>query len=176
MNEKEFGIIVLTLKSVYTFPGFLETPQAIKIWYETLKDIKYDVMNKVVAAYIASESRTPTPADLRKKAMEVATAEDMSEMEAWAIVSRALRDSTYHAKEHFDKFPEKIKKAVGSPEVLKAWGQDENYSEEVAQSHFIKCYRTVSDRKKTQMLIPENVRKAISVALNPNLAIESKGE
>jgi len=174
MDEKQFSVIVLTLKSVYSYSGFLETPQAIKIWYETLKDINYEVMNKVVAAYIASESKTPTPADLRKKAMEILTADDMSEMEAWAIVSKALRDSTYHAKERFDEFPEKIKKAVGSAEVLRAWGQDDNYCENVAQSHFIKVYRTVTEREKTQMMIPENVRKAITSALNPNLALETK--
>lgn len=82
-------------------------------------------------------------------------------MEAWALVGRALRDSAYHAQERFDELPPLVKKAVGSPDNLRAWGTAENYSENVAQSQFIRSYQDVLKRKKEIAKLPSSVRQLI---------------
>ncbi len=175
MTAEKWAVLAMGLKSIYNFPGFLATEATVKIWYEALKDLDDDLCEAAVNSYIATEEKTPTPASIRKKAFELtqkAKGPELSEMEAWAIVGNAIRDSAYHAQERFDAFPEAIKKAVGSPENLRAWGLDENYNENVAQSHFLKSYRATLEREEQNALLPPNVRELIG-AVKQNMIAQN---
>ena len=47
----------------------------------------------------------------------------MSDMEAWATVRKAIRNSNYHAREEFDLLPELVKSVVVTPENLIEWAK-----------------------------------------------------
>lgn len=156
MTQEEFGIIVKALKSVYTSPSFIPDKDSFAVWYEMFKDVDYKVLNYSARQYMLTGKFPPTIADLREIATNLTKKSDMPELEAWAIVSDAIRDSAYHAQERFDAFPEPIKKAVGSASNLRAWGMSTDYNENVTQSHFIKAYKAVLQREKgISVLTPE---------------------
>ena len=70
---------------------------------------------------MATEKFPPTIADIREKAEQITSVKEteMSELEAWAIVRKAIGRSNYYAEEEFEKLPEACKMAVGNPSNLK---------------------------------------------------------
>lgn len=74
---------------------------------------------------------------------------ELTEGEAWMMVKKAISDSLYNAEARFDELPPMIQKAVGSPSVLREWGQTDTESvNSVIMSNFQRCYRTVVERQK----------------------------
>lgn len=164
MNAEEFLKIANGLKAVYTYQNFLADDSALEIWFNLLSDLPYKAVSLAVKEYMSTETRIPTIADIRERVSKYidGQSEQLNEMQAWGLVSLALRDSTYHAKERFDNLPPVVQRAVGSPDNLRAWAMDEHYNENVAQSHFIACYRTACEREKKLMAIPTDVRNLLT--------------
>lgn len=147
----------------------------IDTWHEMLSDYKYEDMLVTLKSYIATNRSGFAPDigqlighfnDLVSKVSNTY----LTEMQAWALVSTALRDSTYHAKERFEALPKAVQKAVGSPDTLRAWGLDEKYNENVAQSHFVTCYRKVVEDEKMIAAMPKEVKTMIES--NKHILIE----
>lgn len=164
MTKKEFLVIVKGLKSVYSDPKFLAGKDAIDVWYGLLCDLPYQVLSLATQKYMMQEQYPPTIAGLRKKAAEITAPiqEDMSELEAWSLVRKALSNSGYNAEAEFDKLPELCQKAVGNPVNLREMAlMDIDMVNSVEQSHFIRNYRTALERKKENAQIMPNVMQLI---------------
>ena len=76
---------------------------------------------------------------------------DANEIAAWGVVLKALRNSTYHSEEEFNKLPLVIQKAVSSPGQLREWATMENLDGtglNVIQSNFMRTYRLEIEREK----------------------------
>ena len=87
----------------------------------------------------------------------------MSELQAWALVQKALRNSGYNSEEEFAKLPEACQRAVGTAANLKEWAlMDSDQVATIEQSHFIRNYRTSVQRMKEEARLPENVRMLIA--------------
>ena len=95
-------------------------------------------------------------------AMKLSAPESLTEMEAWTLVSRAARNSAYHAEREFEKLPPAVQQAVGGPEQLRAWAMmDTSEFESVVASNFMRTYRTVQERERESMLLPASVRNSL---------------
>lgn len=105
MEREEFKILVKAMKAVYAQPTFIPDKDAFDVWYGLLQDLPYEQANLAIQKYMTSERFPPTIADIRTKATEIiAPAEEsMSELQAWALVQRALRNSGYNSEEEFAK-------------------------------------------------------------------------
>lgn len=166
MSREEFSNIVLALKSVYNLPNFLATTESVTIWYEILKDLDYKTCHTAVVAYMLSEEKIPSPASIRRMALQNCNSGELNEMSAWALVSRALRNGTYGAEEEFNKLPDDVKRAVGSPEQLHNWATtDEKTVETVIQSNFMRTYRTVIERKNQTAMLPESIKRTLGLTM-----------
>ena len=89
----------------------------------------------------------------------------MTEMEAWGKVNKALSNSSYHAKEEFDKLPLVVQKTLGRFEVLQEWaGMEIDTVQSVIQSNFIRNYRTVLQREKEHNKLPTRLREILEAA------------
>lgn len=141
-----------------TYPNFKPNDMSITIdiWTKILGEYSYHDIETALMAYMSTDTSgfAPTPGQVISKMHLVDELSDLGEMEAWALVGRALRDSTYHAQERFDELPKDVKRAVGSADNLRAWGMDENYNENVAQSQFIASYKNVLRRKREIAMLP----------------------
>ena len=164
MTKKEFLVIVKGLKAVYSDPKFLADGDAIDVWYGLLCDLPYQVLSTATQKYMMQEQFPPTIAGLRKKAAEITAPahEDMSELEAWSLVRKALSNSGYNAEAEFDKLPELCQKVIGNPANLHEMAlMDTETVNSVEQSHFIRNYRVALDRKRADSQVAPAIMQTI---------------
>lgn len=78
------------------------------------------------------------------------------------MVSKAARNGLYGAREEFEKLPEDVKQAIGTPDQLKAWAQMQaDEVESVVASNFRRSFRAVQEREKVEGKLPSAVRNLL---------------
>ena len=164
MTRDEAKKIVMVISASY--PNF--KPQDIRmtvdVWHTMLEEYSYMQVSVALKAYIASDTSGFAPSigqvvGLMKKIEEP---EELNEMEAWALVSRAIRNGYYGAEEEFAKMPPLIQRAVGTPGQLRNWSQTDIESiENVIQSNFMRTYRSVVKNNREAARMPESIRQMI---------------
>lgn len=165
MNQEQFKTLVKGMKAVYTQTTFIPDNDAVLVWYELLKDLPYSSVSSAIQKHMCSSTFPPTIADIRKFACESITNEFMNEMEAWNIVYKAICNSGYHSESEFKKLPPIIQKVVGSPSALKEWSQmDIDTVQSVERSHFVRAYRSVIERAKQDIQMPESINQRIETS------------
>lgn len=176
MTRDEFKILVKGMKAAYTTPSFIPDKDAFEIWYGLLSDIPYEVASAATKSYMMTETKIPAPADIRNKAMMLSKNNELNEIEAWTLVSKALRNGYYGAEEEFVKLPPIVQKAVGSPEQIRLWARTDDKSiETVISSNFMRTYKAEVKRAEEYARLPEDV-KVLMQKISPLNRIESKGE
>ena len=179
MERDEFKILVKSMKAVYAQPTFLPDQDAFNVWYALLKDLPYELASMAVQKHMLTEKFPPTIADLRAKASEVVErpAEEMSELEAWALVRKAIGNSNYHAEEEFARLPEVCRIAVGSPANLREWAMmDSDQVATVEQSHFIRNYRAAAKRMTEDRKLPSAFRERIAEHRRKHAELKSRDQ
>lgn len=159
-----------------SFPNFKPTDvdSMAETWADMLSEYSYSQVSMALKAYIVSDTSGFAPAigQLVEKIQTISQPQELNEMEAWSLVSRAIRNSTYNSVEEFEKLPPLVQKAVGLPNQLRTWAMDENYNEQVASSNFIKCYRTEVARSQELSKMPSDVKKIIKRACDGSYAAQ----
>ena len=138
---------------------------AVNTWFLMLADYPYQQVQMALKAYIATDTSgfAPSIGQIIDKMQMINSHAEQNEMEAWSLVSKALRNGNYKSKEEFEKLPDLVKEAVGSPENIHNWAQADIKSvESVIQSNFIKSYRLVVNRKKEIQKLPKEIKAMIS--------------
>ena len=146
MTREEFMTIVKALKAVYTSTSFIPDKNAFDVWYGLLQDLPYEVVSKSAQYHMSTSERYPTIANLRHGAKELTEPKELNEIQAWSLVSKAIRNSAYHSVEEFAKLPPLVQQAVGQPNQLRTWATDSEYNEQVTQSLFGRTYKAVAER------------------------------
>ena len=185
MTVEEFTQLAAAIKTYFPKDNMLPTKQSMELWYDMLKDMDYKDAYIGLKNHVATSRFAPVIADIRNGAT-ITQSNDLNEMEAWALVSKAIRNSGYNSVEEFVKLPPLIQKAVGIPDQLHTWALDEDYNEQVVSSNFIKCYRAEVARAHELFKMPVEVRQIIQnaaqgsysaqIAEKRQQAIESAGE
>ena len=137
----------------------------IDTWFVLLEDMDYKTVSNNLMRYIQSDTSgfAPSIGVLRQGATEYPT-----ELEAWSIVRKAIKNSAYNYNEEFAKLPDAIKRAVGSPSNLHHWSQtDSETLETVEQSHFISVYRSVMAQLKNNSAVRKDLQRYIAIPEAP---------
>lgn len=167
MNMQETGAVLKILKASY--PQFYkqltkeEAYDVLDLWYMMFENEDVRVVTQAVKLLIKTHVYPPTIADVQNK-IDLLTKkdEDLSEMEAWNLVYKAICNSSYNAENEYNKLPFLIQKTVGSPKQLREWGQMEGDSvQSVVQSNFMRSYKSNLTRHKEFAKIPDQMRKYI---------------
>lgn len=138
---------------------------AVNTWFLMLADYPYQQVQMALKAYIATDTSgfAPNIGHIIDKIQMITNPAELNEMEAWSLVSKALRNGNYKSREEFEKLPDLVKEAVGSPENIHNWAQSDIKSiESVIQSNFIKSYRIVVNRQKEMQKLPKDIKAVIS--------------
>lgn len=164
MTREETIKLLMVIQSAY--PNFKPPDKTVAVdtWYTMLRDMDYNVVQMGLRAYITSDTSgfAPSIGQLINKLHEVQSPQELNEMEAWFLVSRALRNGYYGAVEEFNKLPPLVQKAVGSPDNLRNWAQTDSESiENVVQSNFMRTYRTVVNRANEYQKMPKDIQALI---------------
>lgn len=139
-----------------------EFGNVVHLWHMCLEQYPYTTGEMALKAYVTTENSGFPPSvgqiiDCIHKFASTYTGKKLNEMEAWALVSKALRNGYYGAEEEFAKLPQLVQRAVGEPSQLRNWALTENETvETVIQSNFIRTYRAVlQENQQVSKLSPE---------------------
>lgn len=167
MTRDETIKLLMVIQSAY--PNFKPPDKTVAVdtWYTMLRDMDYNVVQMGLRAYITSDTSgfAPSIGQLINTIYLTQNLQELNEMEAWALVSKALRNGYYGAVEEFDNLPPLVQKAVGTPDNLRNWSQTNTESvENVIQSNFMRSYRTVVKREEEIKKMPADVQALIENA------------
>lgn len=166
MTREEIKKIMMIISA--TYPNFKPADMSLTIdaWSAVLKGYEYAHIQAALHAYILSDTSgfAPAPGQLIDKICIKSDAE-VTELRAWALVSKAISRSTYYAQEEFGKLPEEIQKTIGSYEILQQWaGMEIEVVQSVIQSNFIKNYRIVLGQIRERGKLHPDLQKLIDLA------------
>lgn len=165
MKRDEVKEIIMIMTYTYSNYKPADITATVDTWTAILASYKFEHIRAALHSYILSDTKgfAPTPGQLIDKIPVQSF--DMTEMEAWGMVNRALSNSSYHAKEEFDKLPSVVQKTLGRHEVLQEWaGMEIDTVQSVIQSNFIRNYRTVLQREKERNKLPTRLREILEAA------------
>lgn len=169
MNREETKKILRIMVDSYPNYKPVDMAETIDVWQMMLEDFSYQQVAMALKAYIMSDTSgfAPSIGQLVGKMQMISQPNELNEMEAWALVSKAIRNGYYGAEAEFAKLPEMVQKAVGQPSQLRQWAHSDMESiETVIQSNFIKTYRAVVKRESEIQRMPIEVRNMIGANSN----------
>lgn len=164
MTEKEVKQLLAMTQAVYPNYNPPSREAAVNAWLMCLSEYDNNVVMAAFKAYITTDTSgfAPSIGQLLDKLHAIQNPQELNEMEAWSLVSKALRNGYYGAVEEFNNLPPLVQKAVGSPDNLRNWSQtDTNSIENVVQSNFMRSYRLVVNRENEIKKMPADVRTLI---------------
>lgn len=137
--------------------------ETVDVWHTMLSDYDYNLVSMALKSYILSDTSGFAPAigQIVAKMHAITQPQELNEMEAWSLVSKAIRNSIYNAADEYAKLPPIVQKAVGLPSQLMQWAIDDNYNESVVSSNFMRCYRIELAREKELSMLPEDARQIV---------------
>lgn len=166
MNRQETLAIMSVLKAAY--PMYYrdmkrdEANAVVDLWNAMLVD--YDPMEVTVAvkSHIATDKKGFPPhigAIIDAIQKNRTRDSDLTELEAWHLVEKATRRSTYYAEEEFNKLPPVVQQIVREPSQLREWASmPEDDLKTIVASNFQRSYRAKAQHVREYMALPSDVR------------------
>ena len=151
---------------VDSYPNYKpnDISETVDVWQMMLSDYDYNLVAMALKAYILSDTSgfAPSIGQLVAKMQTITKPQELSEMEAWSLVSKAIRNSGYNSVEEFANLPPLVQKAVGTPDNLRNWAvSDYQTIESVIQSNFLRTYRVVVKRENEINCMPNEIKSLI---------------
>lgn len=164
MTRDETKKLLMVIDACY--PNFKSEniTATINSWAVMLEEYDYRAIEAGLKVFVATSGSAfaPSVSELIAAARKPMELKEPDMAEDWTQVRKAIRDSYYHAEEHFDKLSDTAKKVVGTPSQLRSWGQMESREvDTVVWSNFKKCYESAQSRARELKAIPGSVMKVI---------------
>lgn len=177
MTKNDVAELIMILKEYY--PRDVESTNIetkVSAWHLLLRDYEKNIILNAALAFVLSDTKgfMPTPGQIINKISVIRKSDnDMTEMEAWGYISKAIKNSIYNSKEEYYNLPEILKKCV-TPELLRDWAMVEGDDvQTVIQSNFLRTFRVKKESVKEFEALPKSVQK-FSLALAQKMALENK--
>ena len=181
MTRDETKKILMIIQTSYPNWHPADLTFAIDTWNVMLSEYSYGETAEALKAYVLSDTKgfAPSIGQLVDKIhmLRENTGEQkyIGELEAWAMVYKAICNSNYNAEAEYQKLPTTVQRAVGNPVNLTEWARmDTDTVQSVEQSHFIRSYRAAVEREKENAKLPPEIRKKL--AMTTQNLIENKEE
>lgn len=165
MTKKEMAEILAIMQANYPddFRGMSDTAMNAKInlWFMQFRDDDYKEVLAAVMAHIATDTNRfmPPVGVIKAKLVDIRQPNEMTELEAWELVSKATRNSSYNSAEEFAKLPPVVQRLVGSPMQLKEWAaMDPETLQSVVASNFQRSYKVRAKNERDYLALPESVK------------------
>lgn len=165
MTKKEIAEIIAMMQTNYP-DSFRDMSDAamhgkINLWFMQFRDDDYKEVLAAVMAHIATDTNRfmPPVGVIKAKLVELRQPDQMTEMEAWELVSRATRNSLYNSADEFAKLPPVVQRLVGSPSQLREWAaMDAETLQSVVASNFQRSYKVRAKSEREYLALPSNVK------------------
>jgi len=160
------GVAKMFTAMVAAYPNYhpADMTQTVRVWKSMLEDYKDEEVAIALKAFILSDTRGFAPSIGQIVALIPRNQDDgISELAAWGLVEKAVRNGGYGAEEEFAKLPITVQMAIGSPGQIRDWAFiDVDDLATVAQSNFLRSYRAAVAREKMANKLPEKLRELYS--------------
>lgn len=149
MTREDTAKLLTALTSTYTNCTFSDPVMALETWWKILEpDDAKDIFDAfTVYARTDTSGFAPTPGKLH---MMVADRQSpgLAEGEILTMLTKASRNANYGFEQSFAELPPMLQKAVGSPTVIRNWGNMDQEGLNYAFSNVIKVYKEFLRREK----------------------------
>lgn len=158
MKFEQFKVLVKGMKAVYTSPNFLPDADSVKIWYELLKDLPYELANIAIQRHMATNKFPPTVAEIRAAAVEsVYRPVDWSD--GWEQFRKAVSKYGYYQQEaalnSLDDLTRRVVKRLGWKELC----MSENIMQD--RANFRMVYEQEAGRREKETALPKGLHEQI---------------
>lgn len=169
MNRTETLAVMSILKAAY--PAYYrdmkrkDAEAVVNLWTEMLADYPADLVATAVKSHIASDRKgfPPHIGDIIAAIGEISRPAELSEGEAWALIAKAMRNSSYNSEKEFAALPENLQRLVGHPSQLREWASMETGTvQSVVQSNFMRSYRARQESERKMQALPSDVRAKLA--------------
>ena len=165
MTKQDTYQVLAVLQAFYpdSFRGCTDGAAQMKVtlWQEAFADEPGSAVIAAAKAYASTDTKgfMPTPGQIKEQLRLLQKEDDLSEQDAWDLVLKALRNSSYGAAEEFAKLPEPVKRSVGSQNMLKQWASYDAGDLQFVASEFKKSYRQIVADRSNLDKIPSAVKQ-----------------
>ena len=167
MTKEDAAKVLAILRVAY--PTFYrditkaDAEAAINLWVEIFAEDDGQAVAAAVKAMIATRTSNfpPVIGEVKEALQKSQEPNRMTELEAWAIVSKALsKCDLQNPTPTYNKLPESIRRVIRSPSVLKEWAiADVSEVQTVIASNFQRSFRTIQQREWDDAKIPASLRQ-----------------
>ena len=168
MTKKEMAEIIAIMQSNYPddFRGMSDKAMSgkINLWFMQFRDDDFKEVLAAVMAHIATDTNRfmPPVGVIKAKLVDIRMPEELTPQEAWELVSKATRNSTYNSGEEFEKLPPVVQRLVGSPAQLKEWAaMDTDTLHSVVASNFQRSYKVRAASEREYLALPSAVKQTM---------------
>ena len=165
MNLVETAKLMAVLETAYPMFYAKKTQQeredAIRLWAEMFADEPGEVVAMAVKALIKSRVSTFPPGigEITEKIQQIMQPKEMTELEAWNLVLKAIGNSNYNSGEEFKKLPPVVQRLVGAPSQLREWAaMDSETLNSVVASNFQRSYKVRAKSERDYLALPSSVK------------------
>lgn len=173
MTRQETLILMSTLRAAYpqyySKQGMEDAKAAVNLWHMMFADDDAQLVAAAVKAFIATDTKGFPPVIGQIKAKldmilrEAYGCGELTPMEAWAKVQKAIRNSAWHAQEEFDKLPDTIRAVIVGPSALRDYAMmDSETVNSVVASNFQRSFTARRDHVTEMRMLPADVKEFIS--------------
>lgn len=183
MTKQETEMIIRVLEAAY--PGFYRNKtaddrrEALRLWHDMFAEDSGTMVGAAVKAYIATSTSgfPPDIGQIKQRLVRLRYPDMLDEAQAWALVSKAIGRSTYHAAEEFEKLPSVVRRVVGNPAMLKSWAMSNGDElQTVVASNFQRAYRARAVEVTEYLALPGEIQKLLAMQGAKELPQEADGE
>lgn len=176
MDRTETVKILAILRGAY--PQFYrdtdkqEALDTVNLWQSMFADDDFTIVSAAVKALISADEKgfPPVIGQVKARIRKITQPPQITDGEAWALVSKAIRNGYYSSKEEFDALPENIRRIVGSPQQLKDWSMmDSDTVHSVVASNFQRAYRVRTQNDAEYAALPPDVKKIMEQIAGGNV-------
>lgn len=175
MTRDEVIKIQMVIQAAY--PNYNPPDKTItaNTWLALLEDFTYDQVLAAVHAFIRTEKKgfAPSIGEIMDKLQLLFGEEETSAGAAWTMVLKAIKNSTYHADEEYEKLPRIIQKVIGGPQRLTELATMENLNTSVESSNFMRDYRVALETDREIRKLPPELKMLTNKACDKLEAVNS---
>lgn len=162
------------------YPGFYagrnapDPEKALMLWASMFAEDDPAIVIAAVKALIAGDEKgfPPHIGAVKARIRQITCPVEMTEAEAWALISRAVKNANYGSREEFERLPPVLQRLVGSPNQLKEWAMlGTDTLQTVVASNFQRSYRTTAKIHREYDALPSDA-KALAGQVSGVMALE----
>ena len=130
MNKKEAYNILALLQANYpdSLRGMTKDAVQVKVnlWADIFAEEPFELVAAAAKAFMATDTNGFMPAvgQIKEQIRRLRNPDELTEQEAWNLISKALGNGIYGSTEEFAKLPPAVQKLVGKPRRASGMGSD----------------------------------------------------